>query len=115
MELNERKGKLVDGLVTGVILTMVFLMQFRVGAYSHNLANHPDEAAHFTTGTLVYDYIRSGCGTWPIPFAQSFYIRYPKVAFGHWPQVFHEILAAWFKLFGSTPASSISLIGAVAF
>jgi 4-amino-4-deoxy-L-arabinose transferase-like glycosyltransferase len=55
-----------------------------------------DEPAHFVTGVMVYDYLRHALFSNPLAFAQSFYVRYPKVAFGHWPPLYYILQAAWF-------------------
>lgn len=59
-----------------------------------------DPPAHFTSGVLVYDYLRTGLGTNPLKFAEGFYVRYPKVAIGHWPPVYYGVQAIWYCLFG---------------
>ena len=44
-----------------------------------------DPPARFISGVMAYDYPRTAFGSDPLAFAQSYYVRYPKVANGHWP------------------------------
>lgn len=50
-----------------------------------------DPPAHFTTGVMVYEYFRHSLFSNPMAFARSFYIRFPKVALGHWPPAFYVL------------------------
>lgn len=67
----------------------------------HEIASHPDEAAHFVTGMMVFDYVRGHVGENPIAFAEQFYARYPKVALGHWPPGYYAVQALWFGVMGA--------------
>jgi hypothetical protein len=60
-----------------------------------------DPPTHFTTGVMLHDFLRSGQPLRPFPFAECFYVHYPKVAFGHWPPVFYILEALWFFVFGA--------------
>jgi hypothetical protein len=73
-----------------------------------------DSAAHFTTGVMLYDYLRLDHFTKPLPFAECFYVQYPKVALGHWPPVFYVLEALWFLAFSATPAAARCLCACVA-
>ena len=59
-----------------------------------------DAPAHYVTGVMVYDYLRLAAGSSPVHFAEAYYVRFPKVAFGHWPPAYYAIQAAWYFLFG---------------
>jgi hypothetical protein len=83
-------------------------------AYSSNFADHPDESAHFVSGVCVLDYFRTALGTNPIQFVESYYVRYPKVALGHWPPMFYIIQAIWYGLLGPSAFQAILLAGAIA-
>ncbi|MDX2270062.1 MAG: glycosyltransferase family 39 protein [Bryobacter sp.] len=61
-----------------------------------DFGQHPDEAGHFVTTMMVYDYLTSAFGQAPMPFAESYYARYPKVALGHWPPLYYALESAWF-------------------
>lgn len=69
-----------------------------------------DEAAHFVTGLLVHDYVSGALGTPPVPFAERFYLHYPKVAFGIWPPLFHVLEGGWFLLFGPSRLTAMLLV-----
>ena len=43
-----------------------------------------------------------------------YYVRYPKVAFGHWPPLFYGIQAIWYALLGATAFNAMLLEGAIA-
>jgi hypothetical protein len=73
-----------------------------------------DAPAHFTTGVMVYDYFRTALGSSPTAFADSFYVRFPKVAFGHWPPAYYGVQAAWFACFGASILSAQWLSAATA-
>jgi len=83
-------------------------------AYSSNFADHPDESAHFVSGVCVLDYFRTALGTNPIHFVESYYVRYPKVALGHWPPMFYIVQAIWYGLLGPSAFQAILLAGAIA-
>jgi hypothetical protein len=103
------------GLVAAiVILIFTFTFQAASGAYNGELAGNPDEPSHFTTGVMVYDYLRTSFGSNPVAFAEKFYVRYPKVAIGHWPPVFYGVQALWYLPFGASALSARILMGLIA-
>jgi 4-amino-4-deoxy-L-arabinose transferase-like glycosyltransferase len=63
---------------------------------------------------MVYDYLRTALGADPIRFAEGFYVRYPKVAFGHWPPAYYAVQAVWYGLFGAGVWSAQCLSAATA-
>jgi hypothetical protein len=75
----------------------------------------PDEPAHFTTSMMVFEYLRTALGMNPLGFAESFYIRFPKVMMGHWPPGFYIVQAAAFFLTGPSQAAARAICGAIAF
>jgi hypothetical protein len=74
---------------------------------------HPDEAAHFSSGTLVHDWAAGGIFRSPVDYALQYYARYPKVAIGHWPPVFYILQGVWYGLFGVSRTSSSILMAAI--
>jgi hypothetical protein len=64
------------------------------------ISSHPDEAGHFVTGMMVFDYLRAHAGEPPLAFAEQYYARYPKVALGHWPPGYYVLQSAWFAVAG---------------
>lgn len=102
-------------LAAALILAVVALgIQARIGAsvQSSDLAGN-DDPAHYTTGVMVYDYLRQAAGSPPMKFALSFYQRFPKVALGHWPPVYYAVQAAWYTLFGPSIGSARALSAAI--
>src|SRR5581483_2142782 len=89
---------------------VVVLLQTAGGAYQSEFGSHPDEAAHVVTGLMVYDYLMSFPWASPMQFAETYYLHYPKVAFGHWPPVFYLIQALWMSTFGATRVSLLLLM-----
>lgn len=82
-------------------------LSFQAGAFQSELGMESDEAAHFVTSLMVRDYVAQGLPGPVIPYAENYYIHYPKVAIGHWPPVFYLLAAGWMLVF---PASNHSLI-----
>jgi hypothetical protein len=78
-----------------LFLALAVLLQKAGGAFSSEMGHYPDEAAHYITGLMVRDYVASGFPGNPIAFAERFYARFPKVAFGVWPPLFHGVLGVW--------------------
>jgi hypothetical protein len=96
------------------IFLIVAILQASQGSYHSDLATHPDESAYFVSATCLLDYVRTAFGTNPIAFAESYYVRYPKVAFGHWPPAFFGIQALWYRIAGATAAAAMLLVGLIA-
>ena len=78
-----------------LFLALAVLLQKAGGAFSSEMGHYPDEAAHYITGLMVRDYAASGFPGNPVTFAERFYARFPKVAFGVWPPLFHGVLGVW--------------------
>ncbi|HUB82402.1 MAG TPA: glycosyltransferase family 39 protein [Bryobacteraceae bacterium] len=83
-------------------------------AYRSNLADHPDEPAHFVSALCVLDYVRTAFGTNPVGFAEAYYAHYPKVALGHWPPLFYAIQALWYGIAGASVSQAILIAGTAA-
>lgn len=98
-----------------LLLAIAVALQGRMaaGVLGGDLAA-PDPPAQFTTGVMVHDYLRSGLGSNPVAFAESFYVRFPKVAFGHWPPVYFALQAVWYLVFPISAASARILSAAIA-
>jgi len=87
-------------IVFALALAVTCAVQWRADAYQTEFALLPDEPAHFVSATLVYDYLLRGAPEAPLPFAERYYLHYPKVGIGHWPPAFHTLLALWMMIFG---------------
>ena len=103
----------VRTLISVGIVGAVLLLQATSGYFGSELARSPDEGAHFTSGVLVFDYLRSGFERAPLDFALDFYQRYPKVAIGHFPPLFYVLQGVWYLGFGAHPWALILLVGAI--
>jgi hypothetical protein len=93
------------------LLLLTFVVQCYWGAYRSEFARHPDEAAHFITGLMVFDYLTTALGSNPMAFAEEYYVRYPKVAFGHWPPGFYLMQALWYLVVGTSLTAAMALVG----
>jgi hypothetical protein len=92
-----------------VIAFLILLgLQVLSGSHAAELSGYPDEAGHYVTGAMLREYLLGG---WkqsaPLPFAERYYLHYPKVAFGHWPPVYYVAQFLWTLPF---PGSITSLL-----
>jgi len=101
-------------LATPFVVLVLFLLACVVpmffGADWAELHTAPDEAAHYVTSLMVRSYVLEAFGTDPRQFALEYYVRYPKVAFGIWPPLFHVALGAWLLVFGPSFAAAIAFV-----
>jgi hypothetical protein len=86
----------------------VWLASIR-GVFRSELNGESDEPAHYVTALMIRDYIAQGIPAKPLAFAKNYYLHYPKVAFGHWPPLFHVVEAAWMLIFGVSRTSVMCL------
>ena len=96
--------------LAGLLLVVAFAVQAWNGraAWGANLAE-ADDPAHFVTGVMVYDFLRGGNYSDPMGFAEEYYVRYPKVAMGHWPPAYYALQAAWYFVTGPTDRAARAL------
>jgi hypothetical protein len=73
-----------------------------------------DPPSHFVSGAMVHDYLHRAAGSDPLAFAESYYVRYPKVAIGHWPPAYYGLQAVWYSLSGVHIVSARLLSAAIA-
>lgn len=92
-----------------LFVSLVVALQWHSGAFTSGFGGHPDEAAHYVTGLMVRQYLRTWPPTSPLKFAESYYLHYPKVAFGHWPPFFYVVQAIWTLIFPPSRASLLLL------
>lgn len=81
---------------TFIVLIGVAALQWRAGSLLLGSSLQGDAAKHFTSGVMVYDYLRSGMASQPLPFAEQFEVRYPLVAIGQWPPMYYLIQAIYY-------------------
>ncbi len=105
--------RLAGALSAFLIFGAVGFFQLSQRADLSNLAGYPDESGHFVTGVCLLDYFKTAFGTNPVSFAESYYVRYPKVSFGHWPPLFYVIQAFWYGMLGVTTLNAILLVGCI--
>jgi hypothetical protein len=84
------------------LLVMIFVigLHVRVARFSLGSTLEGDEAKHFTSGVMVFDYLRTGLPSNPVRFAEQFEVRYPLVSIGHWPPMYYAVQAVYYFLAG---------------
>lgn len=98
-----------------VLAITAILIQAHVGAkVLLGSLTDPDGPAHYVTGVMVYEFFRHPFASPALHFAKTFYVKFPKVAFGHWPPGLYLLEAAWFALWGPTILSARLLSAATA-
>lgn len=103
--------------LTGNILMLVWVLSlhYRIaGTIGGGELVAADPPAHLTSGIMVYEYLHTALGSDPVRFAEGFYVRYPKVAIGHWPPGYYAVQATWYSLFGVSIWSAQALSAATA-
>ena len=108
----ERRSRVTVGFCYAAILALSGLLTHFAFATTSEFGRHPDEAAHFVTGTMVRDWVVSGCPR-PVEFAREYYAHYPKVGLGHWPPLFYGIQGLWYAVFGVSTFSAYLLVNAI--
>jgi Dolichyl-phosphate-mannose-protein mannosyltransferase len=97
-----------------LLLGWVLALQVAGGVYASGFGGYPDEPAHVVTSLMVRDFIAGLDFRHPLQFAQQYYLRYPKVAIGHWPPVFYGALGIWFLIFDASRGTALMFIAVVA-
>jgi hypothetical protein len=93
----------------GACAVLIIGLQISGGAYHAEFDAQPDEAAHFITGLMVYDFLAALPLQNPYTWAQHYYLHYPKVAIGHWPPGFYTIEGLWWLLFPPSRGTALLL------
>lgn len=88
-------------------------VQWAGGAYTAEFDGYPDEAAHFMTALMIRDYLAQWPSGSPVTWAEHYYVHYPKVAFGHWPPLFHTAEAVWWLFVPPSRTTGMLLIGGI--
>lgn len=108
-------SKRANLLVAAVITIAIFgLIQWHGGAYTAEFDGHMDEPSHFVTALMLRDYVLTWPWPNPIPWAEQYYIHYPRVALGHWPPLYHLLLGAWWIVLPPSRETAILLQGLLA-
>ena len=105
-EHRRDRGLWPAAAIIGVILLIV---QISSGAYRREFMGHPDEAAQFVSGLMVYDYLATLPRGNPIAWAGQYYLHYPKVAIGHWPPGYQAMEAVWWLFLGPSRMTAMWL------
>ncbi len=98
-------GRLIDGAMW-LLVAAVLVLQVRAASMLLGGGLASDEAKHYTSGVMVYEYLRHGLGTNPVRFAESFEVQYPLVAIGQWPPMYYAVQAAFYLAAGPTIRSA---------
>ncbi len=100
--------RLVDGAMV-LLLAAALTLQWRAGSILLGSSLESDQSKHFTSGVMVYDYLRHGLGSNPVKFAESFEVQYPLVAIGQWPPMYYAIQSVYYFVAGPTVRSAQAL------
>lgn len=101
---------MVTPFVLAVLVLVGCVVPMTRSANWTELNTSPDEAAHYVTGLMIRSYAVDGLGTSPREFAEQYYVKYPKVAFGIWPPLFHVLLGGWLLLTGPSFVSALAFV-----
>jgi len=93
----------------GVFFVFAVFLQWRAGAFVAEFDGN-DEAAHLVTSLMVHDYVAAGMPGSPRKFAEKYYVRYPRVAFGVWPPLFHLSQAGWMLITSPSRVSALLMM-----
>lgn len=107
-----RHGELACVFLVALLAALV--IQWRCGAWQREFGFHPDESAHYVTGVMVSEYLRAGAQEHPLRFAEQYYVRYPRLALGHWPPLFSAVLGSWILVFGTEKLTIFLLLALLA-
>lgn len=94
-------------LLSGGFFAAALGVQQLTHAWQSDLGTGGDEAGHFVSALLVYDYLRSGLPGSPMKFALRYYHHWPRVAIGHWPPLFYILQGLAFVVTGRSVGAAI--------
>jgi len=108
--------RLIDAAIL-LLLVAVLVLHWRAASTLLHGSLESDQSKHYTSGVMVYDYLRSGLGSNPVRFAEDFEVRYPLVAIGQWPPMYYAIQGVYYFLVGPSiwAAQVLSAVMAVVF
>ena len=81
-----------------LFFVVTLFLQYESGAFHSEFAGYPDESAHYVTGLMVRDYLAGFHYSEPRKFAEDYYGRFPKVAFGLWPPLLSLLESCWMRV-----------------
>jgi hypothetical protein len=90
-------------------LALGTVLQNASRCYDADFSGHPDEPSHFVTAIMLSQYLADPLQS-PLPFAERYYLQYPRVAIGHWPPLGYAIQGAWAMVFGSSRSAALVLM-----
>ena len=78
-----------------VFFAITVTLQRASGAYEVEFSGGTDEGGQVVTSLMLRDYLMQGFPEKPLPFAEHYYVHYPKIVLGMWPPLFHCLLGLW--------------------
>lgn len=91
--------RLIDAAIL-LLLIAVLVLHWRAASTLLGGSLESDQSKHYTSGVMVYDYLRNGLGSNPVRFAEDFEVRYPLVAIGQWPPMYYAIQGVYYFFVG---------------
>jgi hypothetical protein len=86
--------------IATLILFAALALQWRAALVTLGGSLEGDQTKHFTSGVMVYDYLRTSLGSNPVRFVESFEVQYPLIAIGHWPPMYYAVQALFYFVAG---------------
>jgi hypothetical protein len=105
--------RIVDAAIL-LLIGAVVVLHGRVASMLLGGSLESDQSKHFTSGVMVYDYLRSGLGSNPVRFAEGFEVRYPLVGIGQWPPMYYAIQGVYYFVAGPSIWAAQALSAAMA-
>jgi Dolichyl-phosphate-mannose-protein mannosyltransferase len=87
-------------IATLILLAAVLALQWRAASVMLGGSLGADQAKHFTSGVMVFDYLRTGLGSNPMRFAEDFEVHYPLISIGHWPPMYYAVQGVFYFIAG---------------
>jgi hypothetical protein len=110
-ESSSRTDPLEIAAVGFLLLMVVVGLQYVAGAYGAEFTD--DDASHYISGLLIYNFLRAGQLQSPVQYLQIFHSHYPLVGIGHWGPLYYFVEAIWMLVFSSNRVSVLLLSAVV--
>jgi hypothetical protein len=107
LETDKARWSLLTAAV--IYFAVCVFIQWWARAASAAFGSYPDEPAHYISGLLIRDLIRSGSLLHPYSAALHYYSNLPYFAIGYWPPGFYCVEGLWIYVFGPSRTSVLLL------
>jgi hypothetical protein len=111
---ERKRDRWIPWVAAAAAVAVFGVVQWGGGAFQAEFDGYSDEASHFMTGLILRDYAVQWPIPDPLPWAEQYYIHYPRVALGQWPPLFHALEAIWWLFVPPSRVTAMLLIGMLA-